>query len=334
MVTACYGQPTSNLHLRPSRRVGIHKSLSLVKSDRFISTIDEQTDWPQLTFKLEQQFAFGAALTIADVPPRSVIAELDALGNQDEVIDPAEFESLRLQPPDFTVQIDRAAETATAEASPIADRATQAGLIRASSARAPAAQTFAELDRDEDGALDQQEFALASLAGSTFEVVDRDMNRRIEESEFDFALEIAEMLSGAFLTARLSRSANPLFEVLDQNADNRLDRREIAAAADSIGALIPTQADSLTQDQLTAAISIKFTPGLISRTLQQPSAPPNDARPTQGPAWFESMDLDGSGQLDETEFLGTPNQFTTLDQNNDHLISRQEASAATPGTSG
>jgi hypothetical protein len=47
-----------------------------------------------------------------------------------------------------------------------------------------------------------------------------------------------------------------------------------------------------------------------------------------GPEWFRRMDRNQDGDVSPREFLGTSTQFTTLDSDQDGLMSAAEADAA------
>ncbi|HVV98982.1 MAG TPA: hypothetical protein VHB77_01510, partial [Planctomycetaceae bacterium] len=54
-------------------------------------------------------------------------------------------------------------------------------------------------------------------------------------------------------------------------------------------------------------------------------------KPTPGPKWFQHMDANGDGDVNQREFLGTIEQFECLDVDRDGFIDPREAEAAKGG---
>jgi Ca2+-binding EF-hand superfamily protein len=48
----------------------------------------------------------------------------------------------------------------------------------------------------------------------------------------------------------------------------------------------------------------------------------------RGPVWFRKMDRNGDGDVSQTEFLGTSEQFRRIDSDGDGLIDVSEAERA------
>jgi Ca2+-binding EF-hand superfamily protein len=52
---------------------------------------------------------------------------------------------------------------------------------------------------------------------------------------------------------------------------------------------------------------------------------------SRGPLWFRKMDRNADGDVSQTEFLGTMEQFRRLDADGDGLIDANEADRADQG---
>ena len=84
--------------------------------------------------------------------------------------------------------------------------------------------------------------------------------------------------------------------------------------------------------QMTASYRIEIKRGGVSLfgRVDRPSAetPAALLAPPSGPIWFQKMDRNGDGDLTWDEFLGPRDVFHQLDQDQDHLIDKTEASNA------
>lgn len=121
-----------------------------------------------------------------------------------------------------------------------------------------------------------------------------------------------------------------LWEELDANADGRLGERELAAGARHILQRDANGDGELADDELPYSMIVAFSLGDAADD-GAPFAPTFASHP-RGPqaeaAWFAAADFNGDGDVSRREFLGSREQFATLDANGDEFIDAGEAAAA------
>ena len=169
--------------------------------------------------------------------------------------------------------------------------------------------------------------SLQSLA-AMFDSADRDGDRELTRIELQAFLDLVELgVASQVVVAIEDRGAN-LFDLLDKNADARLDLGELTRAKD-----LPTLERTKTANQFRLGISrgpvaSTFGPVPIPVPAITPAVRP--ASPTRGPAWFRAMDKNEDGFVSAAEFRGTPALFAKLDADRDGRISSTEADATKP----
>ena len=121
-----------------------------------------------------------------------------------------------------------------------------------------------------------------------------------------------------------------LFETLDSNADGRLGEQETTNSPARMLTRDKNGDGQLTSGELPTAMIVAFLRS--ERPNEQSFYVPEDTatpRPTGTPlSWFAQADFNGDGAVSRREFLGSLEQFTRLDSNDDGFINTDEAAAA------
>jgi Ca2+-binding EF-hand superfamily protein len=122
---------------------------------------------------------------------------------------------------------------------------------------------------------------------------------------------------------RAAEIPDPIFAWLDIDFDGSLSEREMANAKTRLyecgdAPIQPEQipATYLLQLQRGAPQSVDLNFGLPSD--------PGTSSQSDGPAWFGDLDSNKDGEIAESEFLGTTDQFRSLDQNGDLFLTPEE----------
>lgn len=163
------------------------------------------------------------------------------------------------------------------------------------------------------------------LAG-LFDAADRDGDGKLTRTELVAFFALIEKGVGSRVVVMLEDRGRNLFDVLDTNADGRLDGSELRRLA---------KEKPLARDAVPASYRMTVARGSVGNTfgplpLGTP-APPKAQMLTKaaaGPRWFRAMDRNGDGFVSAAEFLGPPTRFQTLDADGDGRISVAEANAA------
>jgi Ca2+-binding EF-hand superfamily protein len=206
-------------------------------------------------------------------------------------------------------------------------------LVGGADYEARAKQLLDSLDTDKNGYLESQEVpepAQAQLA--RFEAVDTDADGKVYSGEIVAFLAQQQAALRAQVHAKAGDRDDPLFAALDQNGDDRLDGREIAAAADRLSPLDRDGNGQIGVDEIPAAMFVGFARGSLENqdVLFAPPTIASRIPAAEAPRWFTSMDTSRDGLISQREFLGTPDQFASLDAYQDGFVDAAEAKRATP----
>lgn len=135
-------------------------------------------------------------------------------------------------------------------------------------------------------------------------------------------------LDGNVTTLSVIHQQRSWFELLDQNQDGQLSRRELRRTWDALHHLDTTKTGTISLRTLQDSIPISFTFAAAQSVkhgvpLHQRILQPN------APKWFIAIDRNGDHDLSRKEFNGSDTQFKQLDRDGDGLISIEEAKGYT-----
>jgi Ca2+-binding EF-hand superfamily protein len=139
----------------------------------------------------------------------------------------------------------------------------------------------------------------------------------------------AQPLVQSQISAMVHDQCDAVFEQFDANADGRLGEREITACAENLSKKDANGDAQLTADELSHSMIVAFMRG------EQPNADSfyipvlNNAAPNaeQSAKWFSRADFNADGDISRREFLGSLEQFSRLDADQNGYISAEEAAA-------
>ena len=206
-------------------------------------------------------------------------------------------------------------------------------LVGGADYEARAKQLLESLDADKNGYLEAKEVSEEAQAQLVrFEAVDTDLDGKVYSGEIVAFLAQQQAALRAQVHAKAGDRDDPLFAALDDNGDDRLDGREIEAAADRLALLDRNGDELIGVNEIPAAMFVGFARGSLENQ-DVLFAPPTIASRTpaaDAPRWFTSMDTSRDSLISRREFLGTAEQFARLDANQDGFVDAGEAKSTEP----
>jgi Ca2+-binding EF-hand superfamily protein len=137
------------------------------------------------------------------------------------------------------------------------------------------------------------------------------------------------------IRAMVHDQSDAVFEQIDANADGRLGEREITSCPERLTARDADGDGQIATDELSYSMIVALLRG--ERANEQSFYTPNSAAaPSKGDAassWFTRADFNRDGDISRREFLGSLEQFSRLDTNQNGFIGPEEIAEFKPNTS-
>ena len=208
-------------------------------------------------------------------------------------------------------------------------------------------QNFLMSDADRNQYLDEAEFSTLSAAltqsGVTgdFQAIDQNGDQMIVRDEL-FGFVNRDLISTASqIEVTVEQDGKTMFGLMDSNNDRRLSQRELQDAVTALAPYDRSNDGRFADEEL--GIEYHLTIGLGRPEVRRTNVMAMNSNASgmmrsgdailpgrdvmQGPEWFRRMDRNQDGDISYREFVGTRAMFAELDQDNDRLISADEASA-------
>ena len=206
-------------------------------------------------------------------------------------------------------------------------------LVGVSSEMEVAMALFTQSDADKNGYLEEKEFNMPqNVAGLTFAQVDENKDGKVYPEEVEKLAAERQVVAGTQAVIKVEVTGDPFLGVLDRDGDGRLSDREIREAEKNLTALDKDQDGLVGIGELPQSMKISIIRGIVADGTIVPDSPgvAINTSPGDSPLWFTKMDTNGDGELNEIEFIGTTEQFSSLDKDHDGVIAASEV--ATPKT--
>jgi Ca2+-binding EF-hand superfamily protein len=180
------------------------------------------------------------------------------------------------------------------------------------------------------GKADLEADAGLQAIGAMFDAADRDGAGKLTLVELRAFLDLIDLGLCCQVVVSIEDRGESLFDLLDTNADGRLDLGELNRAV----ALAPLGRAKLPRQYRIglARQPVASTFGPVPIPVRHPTTT-KASTGRQGPRWFLAMDRNGDGFVSAAEFRGSIEQFAKLDKDGDGRISVAEAEAACKGAS-
>ena len=189
-------------------------------------------------------------------------------------------------------------------------------------------------DADKNRYIDAQEFGGLAIPATTFEAVDKNEDGKIFRDELDAYVDEANGPADSQLFARIEKRGRTLFQMLDENGDLRLTRREFQQGPQRLAELDSNGDGRFAEAEFQHQYHFSFRSGESPLLPPEPpasaatQATPTVRDETSGPLWFQRMDRNRDGDVSQREFLGSPAAFRRLDADGDGLLTADEAEMA------
>lgn len=185
-------------------------------------------------------------------------------------------------------------------------------------------------DTDANGYLEEKEVnEMVQAQIARFEALDTDDDKRVYPGEIAAFLRQRQGAQRAQVHSRVQDQEDALYQAIDQNADDRLDARELETAAERLLSLDADQDGEITGDELPEGLAIVIARGSVENANQLFAIGPVELRPvaTNLPSWFAAMDTSRDGVISAREFLGSADKFAELDKNQNGFFEPEEIPA-------
>ncbi|MEZ6121070.1 MAG: EF-hand domain-containing protein [Pirellulaceae bacterium] len=310
--------------------------------------ITDFTDWPNLLYRIQEAYSYGRPLLPDDFPSRpDLFSQWDT--NQDQQINPDEIQVLQTCPPDVQlsirfvdsnqlVAVEAICELADANVVSLRSNETLIELPELSlrcfaesnlsaNTNLVAERIVAAADLNSDELLAIEEYAgVPGTENLAFQVADANQNGEVSIEELQQVLASRQLSERCRVAGRLRASGDFLFERLDENRDGQLSEKELQHVAARVADLLQSR-DSLSAESAATNLNLILQHGGVASAISVDSRrfTQNGDQPSAGPVWFVQMDRNADAEVSRQEFLGTEEQFRSLDQDADGFVSAKEA---------
>ena len=268
-----------------------------------LEPLDQTTDWQRLASELQEAYSRRGTPEQGNARPTTP-ALLDRISQGAAALEPDELSQLLDEPAEVAFRVE------------LAGKQNRLGLLTVSpeSSQADGKKTYSTTPKK-----------ITVARGATYLEVTASCLSGEEPSE-PLATQIAV---GAV------DDGFPLFRLVDHNGDRRLTSREQRELPALLKALDLDGNKKIDSTEKPTAIRLAIAQGpqvhtqlaspvSAERVLSSRAGEEESSQPT-APPWFMDMDRNHDGDLSRGEFLGTSEQFTQFDRDEDGLVSGQEA---------
>jgi Ca2+-binding EF-hand superfamily protein len=188
---------------------------------------------------------------------------------------------------------------------------------------------FRTADLDNNGYLDKTEVRRFAPLAALFDQADRDGDGKLTGAEWRAHLDRQAEFIGLRTVLQTYEQGTSFLDLLDEDRDRRIGRRELQGAA---GRILLEDRDG--DDRVSLREFARHHRWIIARGQATAAGQPPilvDQRPSRpgqsvaAPEWFLKMDRNRDGDLSPREFLGTRSTFEVYDTDRDGLIDPSEA---------
>lgn len=207
----------------------------------------------------------------------------------------------------------------------------RANRVQISDVRAFFLQRYVVADKDKNEQLSAEEFTGLELGQVELSAVDIDVNGTVERPELKEFLERLSFGLRTQMVLTVNSEGKSLFTLVDRQVDRRLTRGELRSMALHLADVDRNTDGTIDSSELSGRYRLEVSMGIPPLFLQDMPRVGRDAlapvirEQTGGPAWFRKTDRNRDGDLSWSEFLGTQQQFLSIDADKDGLISLTEA---------
>jgi Ca2+-binding EF-hand superfamily protein len=199
------------------------------------------------------------------------------------------------------------------------------------------------LDSDANGYIDAPESERSvAFRGESFGRFDLDSDGKLFREEILRVAQLRAEVARGQVVLSVSELSPSLTRSLDRDQDGAFGRRELRGGPALVAAWDRDGDGAIRPEEIPVnyrAVLAPGTPELPGFPVQVRARLAVDADPAgvpheAGPLWFRKMDRNRDGDLSPGEFLGTSDDFSNLDQDDDGLVDALEARQAAPPDGG